>query len=151
MRFILLCSLSDSCKDCIVIAIYSAEKPSNDKTHVDYVPTSFTFTPPYQKLKLQAEVTSHEQMVHQRRRMLASQQVNTVKKGPKAGNVNNVGSVDVKAVIKEAMIFLLDTIERQEEKLKLSSINSDNVVEAGRKLDQAEKELRKNYSKLRKN
>ena len=51
--------------------------------------------------------------------MLASQQVNTVKKGPKAGNVNNVGSVDVKAVIKEAMILLLDTIERQEEKLKL--------------------------------
>ena len=148
MRFILLCSLSDSCKDCIVIAIYSAEKPSDDETHVDYVPTLFAFTPPDQKLKLQAKVASHERMVQRRRRMLASQQVNTVKKGPKAINVNHVDSVDVKAVIKEAMIFLLDTIERQEEKLKLSSINTDNVVEAGRKLDQAEKELEQTKKEL---
>ena len=72
MRFILLCSLSDSCKDCIVIAIYSAEKPSDDETHVDYVPTLFAFTPPDQKLKLQAKVASHERMVQRRRRMLAS-------------------------------------------------------------------------------
>ena len=148
MRFILLCSLSDSCKDCIVIAIYSAEKPSDDETHVDYVPTLFAFTPPDQKLKLQAKVASHERMVQRRRRMLASQQVNTVKKGPKAINVDHVDSVDVKAVIKEAMIFLLDTIERQEEKLKLSSINTDNVVEAGRKLDQAEKELEQTKKEL---
>ena len=80
--------------------------------------------------------------------MLASQQVNIVKKGPKAINVNHVDSVDVKAVIKETMIFLLDTIERQEEKLKLSSINTDNVVEARRKLDQAEKELEQTKKEL---
>ena len=148
MRFILLCSLSVSCKDCIVIAICSAEKPSDDEIHIDYVPTLFAFIPPDQKLKLQAKVASHKRMVQQRRRVLASQQVNTVKKGPKAINVNDVDSVDVKAVIKEAMILLLDTIERQEEKLKLSSINLDNVVEAGRKLDQAEKELEQTKKEL---
>ena len=49
--------------------------------------------------------------------MLASQQVTTVKKGPspRARNANDVDLVDAKAMIKEAMIFLLDTIETQEE------------------------------------
>ena len=64
-----------------------------------------------------------------------------MKKDPRARNANDVDSVDVKAVIKEAMIFLLDTIERLEDRIKLSSINLDNLVEARKKLDQAKKEL----------
>ena len=73
--------------------------------------------------------------------MLASQQKTTVNKGPRARNTDDLESMNVKAVIKEAMIFLLDTIERQEEKLKLLNINADNLAEARRKLHQAEKEV----------
>ena len=74
--------------------------------------------------------------------MLPSQQKSTVNKGPKARSIDDFESMYVKAVIKEAMIFLLDTIERQEEeKLKLSNINADNLAEARRKLHQAGKEV----------
>ena len=45
----------------VIIAVYFAERPSDDETHIDYVPTLFAFTTsPEQKLKLQAKVASHE-------------------------------------------------------------------------------------------
>ena len=119
--------------------VCSAGVPSDDITHVDYVPTLFAFTPPEQKLKLQAKVASHEWVV-QRRRMLASQQKTTVNKVPiaRARPTDDLESMNVKAMIKEAMIFLLDTIERQEEeKLKFLNGNADNLAEARRKLHQA--------------
>ena len=97
------------------------------------------------KLKLQAKVASHERVVQRRRRMLASQQKTTVNKVPiaRARHTDDLESMNVKAVIKEAMVFLLNTIERQEEeeKLKLLNSNADNLAEARRKLHQAEKEV----------
>ena len=88
-------------------------------------------------------------VAQQRRTMLPSQQKITLNKGPKARNINDFESMYVKAVIKEAMIFLLDTIERQEEeKLKLSNINADNLVEARRKLHHAEKEVEQDKKEL---
>ena len=96
------------------------------------MPTLFTFTTPEQKLKLQAKVASHERTVQQRR-ILVSQQVTTEKKGPRAGNASDLDSMDVKAVIKEAMILMLDTIERREDQ-NWKQLNADNLEEARRKL-----------------
>lgn len=121
------------------IHIYCAVKPSDDETHVDYVPTLFAFTTPEQELKLQAKVASHERTV-QRRRILVSQQVTTVKQGPRARNASDVDSTDIKAVIKEAMILMLDNIERREHQNR-KQMNADNLAEVRRKLEQAQKEL----------
>ena len=79
-------------------------------------------------------MVSHKHVV-QWRKMLASQQKITVNKSLKTRNTDDLESMNVKAVIKEAAIFSLDTVERQEEeKLKLLNINADNLAEARRKL-----------------
>ena len=78
-------------------------------------------------------------------KVLALEQVTTVKKSCGIANTQDLNSINIEAVTKEAMISLLDAIERQEEeKLKLLNNNTDDIwtelAEAIRKLEQAERD-----------
>ena len=69
--------------------------------------------------------------------MLASQQTATLNKSPSPRDTDDLLSRNDKAAIKEAMVFLLDTVERheEEEKQKLLSINKDDLAKARKKLE----------------
>ena len=69
------------------------------------------------EIEAAGKMVCHKHVV-QWRRKLASQQKITVNKSLKARNTNDLESMNVKAVIKEAVIFLLDTMGETRRKTK---------------------------------
>ena len=70
-----------------MLSFITAGKPSDEKTHVDYIPTLFSHVSSPQKRKQQKKVESHERMVKRKRVMQANMEESTVSTSTVTDNV----------------------------------------------------------------